>query len=172
MSQNLKVIRLQGEFTRPDDGTAYAANDAVSNSTSAPTLLELRSVKPDGSSNKGLVAGGSYQVKSVKLTASSGTTTNASFDVYLFTSGITAINDNAAFTLLYADKHKRIGKSACTLVTAGTGSDSAEIVNSAVDYTFNAIGDSVYCQVVATAAYVPTRLEKFFVQIEVIRIDD
>lgn len=173
MAQNLKVKRLQGQFTRPADTTAYTAQDGVSNSTSAGTILTLSAVNPDWTTGLSLSLGGSYQVKNVKLTTNSKTTTNASFDVYLFSSGVTACNDNAEYGLDFNEKHVRIGKSSLTLLTAGgTNSTCKELVNTDVDLTFTALTGNLYAQIVATAAYTPASGEIFFLQVEVVRIDD
>lgn len=171
MGQNIKLIRMTGEFTRPSNTTAYAANKIVADSTSAPTALQLFETKPNGERLTGLVAGGSYQVKSVELCKSSSGTTNATFDVWLYSSGITAIEDRGNFVPSYANKDTRIGKSAITMATGDTNSTVAEAVNTDVDHVFVATGSSMYARIVATAAYTPTSAEKFYVKVVLFRID-
>lgn len=171
MGQNIKLITMTGEFTRPSNTTAYAANKIVSDSTSAPTTLQLYETKPNGDRLTGLVAGGSYQVKSVELCKSSSGTTNATFDVWIYSSGITAIEDRGAFNPTYANKEIRVGKSAITMATGDTNTDSAEATNTDVDHVFIATQSSIYCRIVATAAYTPVSAEKFYVKIVLFRID-
>lgn len=169
MAQNLKLIRLTGEFTRPSNTTAYSANKVVSDGT----LLTLSATNPDGTqAAKTLVAGGSYQIKSVEIVKSSSGTTNASYDVWIYSSGITAFADRANFTPTYENKSIRIGKTAVTMGTGDTNSTSAEGVNTDVNHVFVATGPNLYAVPVVTAAYTPTSAEKFYVKIVVIRIDD
>lgn len=173
MSQNLKVKRFKFEFTRPNDTTTYTAQDCVSDSTTAPTTFALVSQNPDGTTPTfTLNPGGSYQIKTVKLTASSVTTTNANFDLYFYTSGVTNTNDNAAMPLLYSNKEGRIGKTSMVLATAGTGSDCAESTNTDVNLTFIAQATTIYMKVLVTAAYVPIARENFFIEVEIIRLND
>lgn len=173
MAQNLKIKRFTYEFTRPNDTTAYAAQDAVSDSTTAPSAFTLTSKLSDGTNpNENLVVGGTYQIKTVKLCKSSNGTTNASFDMYFYTSGVTNTNDNAAMVMTYANRQARIGKVSFTLSTAGSGSDAAEQVVSDVNLTFRAIATAPTIVLVATAAYTPIARENFFIEAELLRIDD
>lgn len=87
-------------LTRPADTTAYTAKDAVADSTSAPTVLTF--------SNLARVnAGSGYIVKARLMTNQS--TNTARFRLHLFDTSPTAINDNAAYTLLWANRATRIG---------------------------------------------------------------
>lgn len=172
MGQNLKIKRFVYEFVRPNDASAYAAQDAVSDSTTAPATFTMTPKLSDGSALSGLVVGGTYQIKTAKLTASSNTTTNASFDLYLYTSGVTNTADNAAMAITYANRQARIGKASFTLSTAGSGSDCAEQTITDVNLTFRAITNAITVILVATAAYTPIARENFFIEVELFRIDD
>lgn len=173
MAQNLKVKRLSVEFTRPADTTAYTAQDAVSNSTTAPTILTFVANHADDTAGTTLQNGASYQIKSATLTKSTNSTTNATFDLYVYTSGVTATNDNSEMGVLYINKHVRIGKIAFTLSTAGTtNSTCAEQVITDVNHTFKAIKNTIYGQLVATGAYTPGNAEKFFIELELLLINE
>jgi len=173
MSQNLKIKRFTYEFARPNNATAYAAQDAVSNSATAPSVFTLTNKLSNGTDpGEDLVVGGTYQIKTVKLCASSATTTNANFDLWFYTSGVTNTNDNAAMPLTYANRQARIGKVALSLAIAGTGGDCAEQTASDVNLTFRAIDAAPTVILVATAAYTPIAVENFFIEAEIIRIDD
>lgn len=173
MGQNIKVKRFQFEFTRPANTTAYAVQDGVSDLITNATLITWRALDDDGgSADNALVKGGSYQIKLLKLTKSTNSTTNASFDLYCYTSGVTATADNVEAGLFYGNKHVRIGKSSFTLSTAGTTqSDCAEAVNTDVNLTFKARGTTFYSQIVAAAAYAPGNAEKFYGQAELIELN-
>jgi hypothetical protein len=88
------------EFTRPADTTAYAALDAVSDSTSAPTVLTF--------ANLARVNGGSGYITKARLFTDQKTNV-ARFRLHLFHTAPTAINDNSPYTLLYANRANRIG---------------------------------------------------------------
>lgn len=167
MGQNLKLITLTAEITRPSNTTAYASNKVVSDGT----LTTLSVTNPSGSGGGVLTGGASYQVKSVALYANSSGTTNASFDVYLYSSGVTAFSDQANHTLSYNDKNVRIGKTSLTFYTGDTNSASAEAVNTDVDHVFKATGSNLYAIIVATAAYTPTSAEKFYLKVTLIDIN-
>src|SRR5688572_26565812 len=122
---NLSIKRFAAEFTRQADTTAYAAQDVVGSVSSGTTMLPLLSVSAGDLPQENIIPGGSYQIKNLKLTKSTKTTTNASFDCYLFSSGVTeTYHDNQEFGLFYANKHVRIGKVSFTLVTAGTNNST------------------------------------------------
>lgn len=171
MGQNLKLITLTGEFTRPSNTTAYSNGKIVSDSTSAGTRLTLTPKNPDGSSSIGLVAGASYMVKSVELCKSTSGVTNASFDVYLYSSGVTAMNDNSNFTMDFGERQESIGKTSITMYTGDTNSSSAEGVNVDVDHVFIATGTGIDARIVATAAYSPGSAEKFYLKVTIINMD-
>jgi len=168
MAQNLKFIHLASEFTRPANTTAYGTNKVVSDG--ATTTLNC--IRVDGQSTYPLTVGASYQVKSVALCVNSSGTTNASFDVYLYTSGVTAIADAGSFQLSYNNKHIRIGKTTVTLATADTNSVAAEGVNTDVNHVFKAETSTLSFFVVTTAAYTPTSASKWFLEVELLRIDE
>ena len=112
-----QLVRVAAEFTRPADTTAYAAKDAVGDSTSAPTVITLT----DAARANGK---GGYIVKLALRTNKS--TITPRFKVHLFHTSPAAINDNAAFTLLWANRALRIGGfELAAMSTEGAGSDMA-----------------------------------------------
>lgn len=169
---NLIIKRFAAEFTRQAGTVTYTAQDVVGSVTSGTTIQPLIPLSAGDLSEQGLVAGGSYQIKNLKLSKSTKTTTNATFDCYLFSSGVyETYHDNQEFALTYADKHVRIGKVAFTLATAGTNnSDCAEYVATDVNLTFKANTTNPYFVLVATAAYAPGASEKFYIEAEIIKI--
>lgn len=108
---------ITAEFTRPADTTAYAANDAVANSTSAPTILTFADVAR--------VAGGSAYIVKAELCTDQAACV-AAFRLHLFTTSVTPINDNAAHTSLWATRASRVGYIDFPAVAQeGSGSTSA-----------------------------------------------
>jgi hypothetical protein len=88
------------ELTRPSNVTPYTALDAVSNSTTAPSL-------PTFTNAARVTAGSGYIVKARLMTDQK--TCTARFRLHLFHTAPTAINDNSPYTLLYANVLNRLG---------------------------------------------------------------
>lgn len=148
-------------FARPADTTAYAASDVVGPAVAAVQTLSDVAATP----------GGSGYVTKVRMVKSTSTTTNASFRVYFYTVAPTPIADNAAFTLLWANRANRIGHCDLTLSTEGTGSDSASNTDATIRLPFSCpagVAD-LYAVVVAKAAYTPASAEQFYLEIGVER---
>ena len=115
-------------LTRPSDTTAYTAKDAVSNSTSAPTVLTFADLAR-------VNAGSGYIVKARLMTNQS--TNTARFRLHLYHTAPTAINDNAAHTLLWANRANRLGYiDFAATQTEGSGSDAATSQNDTVRLPF------------------------------------
>lgn len=86
-------VSVQTDVTRPADTTAYAANDAMSNSTSAPTSggFTLTSICRK--------SGGSVLLTDMIVTTSADAATPLQGEVFLFNTSVTNINDNSAFAV-------------------------------------------------------------------------
>ena len=80
-------VRVSASKTRPADTNAYAAKDAISDSTSAPTGWSWASLARK-------TGGSGYIVKAVLGTSQ--TTNTETFRLHLFNAAPTAINDNSA----------------------------------------------------------------------------
>ena len=140
---------VQVAFTRPADQTAYAAKDAVSNSTSAPVALSFTAAR---------VSSGSGYITKVRLITDQSTNV-AQFRLHLFNVTPTPINDNSPYTLLWATRGSRVGFiDVGPLQTEGTGSDSANGMNIDVRLAFAcAVGDTnLYCLVETLTAFTPS----------------
>lgn len=94
------IVTLVGTFTRPANTTAYTANDVVSNSTSATTLIVI--------TNAARVVGGSGYIVGARLTTDlKSITPRVRLHVYNASTPTIAV-DNAAMQLRYTDSSKRI----------------------------------------------------------------
>lgn len=82
-------------ITRPADTTAYAANDALSDSTSAPTTGGFTIT------NAARVSGGSGYITDMIVVSSNPASTPLQAEVLIFDTAVTAVNDNAL--LVYSD---------------------------------------------------------------------
>ncbi len=113
-------------ITRPADTTAYAANDALSDSTSAPTTGGFTL------SSMCRASGGSGILTDMAVVYSGNTAVTAS--VYLYDSAPTAQNDNAAWSVSDSDQLKLVGIVPFTL-TADGANGVANVQNLNMGYT-------------------------------------
>lgn len=107
-------------ITRPSDTPgAYSAKDVISDSTSAPTVLNFE--------NCARINGGCGAITKARLFTNSATALlGAVVRLHLYHTAPTAINDHAQFALLWANRASRVGYiDFPALTTEGTGSDSA-----------------------------------------------
>jgi hypothetical protein len=88
-----KPFAVQTNVTRPADTVAYAANDALSDSTSAPTSggFTLSSIAR--------ASGGSVLITDVIVTSDNDPATPLQGEVFLFNTSVTNVNDNTAFVV-------------------------------------------------------------------------
>lgn len=109
-------------ITRPADTAAYTAGDVVSNSTSAPAVMEFENI--GGSSGRVLL-----QSAFLRLDVSAVPGGMGSFRLHLYSTAPTAINDNAAFNLPAGDRSKYLG-----YVDFATPQDLGDTAFTQVDY--------------------------------------
>lgn len=87
------VFTCSTDVTRPADTTAYAANDALSNSTSAPTSGGFTfSNAARASGGSGIILGATFATSNDPGTALQG-------ELFIFDQSVTNINDNSAFAV-------------------------------------------------------------------------
>lgn len=148
-------------FTRPADTTAYAAQDVVSNSTTAPSVLTF--------AGAGRANGGSGLILSARHLKNSTSTTGATYRLHLYRVAPTAINDNAQFSLLYANRISRIGFIDFSHSGGGTGSDATNALTTFVNLPFvcDAAATSLFGILVVTSAYTPTSGEQHFIELAI-----
>jgi hypothetical protein len=88
------LVSCQTNVTRPTpDTTQYAAGDAISDSTSAPTSGGFTL------SNAARVSGGAGVIMAMTVSSSNDPATRLSGEVFLFNTSVTNINDNTAFVV-------------------------------------------------------------------------
>jgi hypothetical protein len=86
-------VTVQTDVTRPADTTAYAVNDAMSDSTSAPTAGGFTFTSAARKS------GGSGIILDAWVCTSADPATVLQGEIFLFDTSVTNINDNAAFAI-------------------------------------------------------------------------
>jgi hypothetical protein len=148
---------VSASFTRPSDTTAYAAGDAVSNATSSPTILTF-----SGASRAASSSGMILSARHIK-----NNTTAANFRLWLYRDTVAAVNDNAQFALLWANRANRIGFIDFAHTTGGTGSDSSSNLATFVNLPFSAAGTALFGQLTTTGGYTPASGEQHFIELSI-----
>ena len=144
------IVYSTATFTRPNDTTAYAANDLVANSTTAGSVSPMSFYFPKQFDSAKIVA--------VKIRKSGTTATNGNFHIRLYSASPTVANgDNSNQAATY------LGKVDPAIVEAFT--DGCAVVDSlseSADIHFE-LGNTgrVYGLLVADAAYTPAANEVF-----------
>lgn len=161
-SNRPSLIETTVSFTRPADTTAYAASDSVSNSTSSPSVLTFTNAARNN---------GGFGYLTAAFLQTSQTTMTGQLRLHLFRVAPTAINDNAAYTLLNANNGNRIGWiDFVTFVTGGSGSDTAMSFGSfpggaALPYTCDGSSTSILGAFETRNAWTPANAQTFRVQL-------
>lgn len=99
---NDEFVTVTVDVTRPADTTAYAIDDCISNSTSAPTTFAI--------ANAAKASGGSGIITDITVLSNNDPVTALQGEIFLFDSLVASPNDNAAFQVSDADARKCIGK--------------------------------------------------------------
>ena len=158
MGQTTKYIKLTGSFTRPDNSTEYATGDVIG--TSPASLIEFTS---DGVN---ITSGQSLKIESAKVFTNNTNT----LDCYLnlLDAEQTAIADNVADTILFANKANLIGSISLTLTI---GEDCAYgVVNSPLFVKTDA--NNIYgYMTLAGDTYTPVAEQEFYVELLCALID-
>lgn len=92
-------VSVSTEFTRAANATAYTAKDVVGPAVTANLVF----------TNVGRVVGGTGYIVGARLMTTDTGVSTVKTRLHLYAEAPTAIADNAAFTLLYANRLKRIG---------------------------------------------------------------
>lgn len=144
------VVTCTTDITRPADTTAYAAGDALSNSTSAPTS--------GGFAFTGAArASGKSGVINDVIVTSSNAAGGLQGEIWIFDSATTNVNDNSAFAISDAEAKTLVAKIPFSL-TAGTNNATYHGQSLGIGYTTVGSADLRYLVRVA-AAYTPASAE-------------
>lgn len=158
----------QDSFSRPADSTQYAAGDAVTDSTSAPTPLEWE---------VGRVRGGTGIIVSAILLMSSAQATKLDAHLWLFSATLVPPVDNGACDLSDAEALTFLGvidfgvvPEAITNPTVGAGGNCC-FIQRALDLVFECAAGSkkLYGFLVAQNTYTPVSAETLAVSLGVLQ---
>lgn len=155
-------VRCQTDITRPSDTTAYAANDALSDSTSAPTSGGFTFT---GAARK---SGGAILITDMWV-SSSNPTGGMQGEVWVFNTSVTNINDNAAFAISDAEIKTVVAKIPFVTV-ADTNNAGCHVQNLGIVAICSGSANLRYLFKVK-AAYTPASAEVITVAIQGLQID-
>lgn len=153
----MHALKVTTSFQRPADTTAYTANDAINNSTSAPTYLTFANVSP--------APGVPIFIRNAIATKTSNGVTTSTMRLFLFNEIPANIaNDNAAYLPSAADILKMVGYIDFALYIAGTGcahslgspKPSDPIIHTPTSHR------NLYGILQASGAYTPANAELFY----------
>jgi hypothetical protein len=160
-------VTCSTDITRPADTTAYAPNDAWSDSTSAPTVGGFTL---SGAARK---SGGSGIITDIVVVSSVDPATLLQGELWIFDGAATAVNDNAAFALSDADAKTLVAVVPFTLAstTGGSGTNSYAHLQG-LNIQFTAVGSANLRYLVKVKnAYTPASAELLTVRAKILQID-
>lgn len=151
-----KTVTVGVERTRPADTTAYAALDAVADSTTTPTSITFAGMSR-------VASGSGYITKARIVTDQSANV--AQFRLWLFNAAPNTLqNDNAAYLIKYADKLTCIGYIDFPACSTEAGSDSAQALNDNLRLAYTADASSQLLGVLQTrTAFTPANAQKIYI---------
>ncbi len=149
-----RLVQASANFTRPADTTAYAVGDAVTNSTSAPTVFEI------DLGALGAVAGQGLEIRKLSVVSSVKGATLPLFNVFLSNATFTATNDNAALDIADATQEADGSWFACDVQNSTASNARASYVNVASPMVLAAADTKLYGTIQAANAYTPASGEK------------
>lgn len=121
-------VTVSTDVTRPADTTAYAINDALSDSTSAPTSGGFTFT------SAARVSGGSGIITDAWICTSADAATPIQGEIFLFDQAVTNINDNAAFAISDAEAKTCVGIIPFALQDIGNNG-AAHVQNLSIGFT-------------------------------------
>lgn len=153
-------------FTRPNNTTQYAANDAVSDSDSAPSVLEFDVARGDG---------GSGVILQAICVDSANQATKPDLELWLFDTAPTGKEDNAAFDPSDAETRNLVaiipfGNADFLGGIATSGADGNcvnDVQGLAIPFNCKGNDKKLYGLVVVRNAYTPVAQEVFKFRLKV-----
>lgn len=151
------------DVTRPADVLAYAAGDAISNSTTAPTTGGFTFT------GAGRKSGGSGLITDVCVMTSNDPATRLSGEIFIFNQAVTNINDNTAFAVSDTEIKTCIGVIPFSFFDAGNNG-YAQMSGLNILYTCSGSADLRFL-LRARNAYTPASAEVITVVLKVLQLD-
>jgi hypothetical protein len=159
------TVHRSSTITRPADTTAYAAGDAMTDSTSAPTVASI--------TNAARNSGWSGVITSAKLIDSGAPATAGEFEVWIFDTTFTADNDNSAFTPTDAECLTVVRiipfPSYNSYVGTASGNRVYQADSFSQEFVCGATTTSLFWALVCRNAYTPISAETFTLRLGILQ---
>jgi hypothetical protein len=155
--------RIQTDVTRPADTTAYAVNDCISDSTSAPTSGGFTFAAA------ARVSGGAGIIRGYQVCTSNDPATTLIGEIFVFTTSATNVNDNAAFVISDTEVKTLVAKLPFNLEDIGNNGFYAAS-GLGIRYTCSG-SDDLRFMIRAKNAYTPASAEVLTFTLEVDYLD-
>ena len=152
--QTPRFVMCSTDVTRPADTTAYAVNDALSNSTSAPTSGGFTFT------GAAAVSGGAGVITDALIASSAVPGTLLQGELWIFDRAVTNINDNAAFAISDSEVKTIIGKVPFSLESMGANNSAYHAQNLNIGFVCNGSANLRFLVRVKNA-YTPANAEVF-----------
>lgn len=156
-------VTVSTDVTRPADTTAYAANDALSDSTSAPTSGGFTFTSAARKS------GGSGIITDAIFTTSADAATTLQAELWIFDTSVTNINDNSAFAVSDTEIKTCVAKIPFTMEDAGNNG-FAHVQNLSIGFTCVGSANLRFLYRVKNA-YTPANAEVITARLKIIQLD-
>ena len=156
------IVTVSTTITRPADTTAYAANDALANSTSSPATGGFTLA------NAARASGGSGVILDVVFSMSTNAGTPLVGEIWVFDQSVTAINDNAAFAISDAEVQTLVGIIPFTTNKSGGNNAAGHVPNLNIPFTCVGSADLRFLVKVINA-YTPANAEVLSVRAKIQR---
>jgi hypothetical protein len=150
-----KLVKVSANFTRPADTTAYAVGDAVTNSTSAPTVFQL------DLGALGAVNGQAIEIRKLVVISSAKQATLPLLNVFLSDATFTATNDNSALDIADATQESGGSWFPCDVQNYTASNSRVAHIDSPDPMILAAADTKLYGTIQAANAYTPVSAEKF-----------
>ena len=154
-----RTVTVSATLQRPNDTNAYAAGDVVANATTGAALITF--------TNLARVASGDGYITGARLMINNASRTGLQFRVHMFKNVVTAQNDNALYSLLWANRANRIGSfDFDATVTEPGASDAVRTANFTIRIPYDGGGDpNIYVILQTLTAYTPAANESYFLEL-------
>jgi hypothetical protein len=170
LANDERVVNPQGYFvtcqtdvTRPADTTVYAIDDALSDSTSAPTSGGFTFTGAARASGKSGV------IIDAIITSSNDPASKLQGEIWLFDTSVTNINDNAAFAVSDSEIKTCVGKIPFTLEDSGNN-QFYHAQNLNIGFTCSG-SDNLHFLVRVKNVYTPANAEVLTFKLKIMQVD-
>jgi hypothetical protein len=151
------LSKISASVTRPADTTQYAAGDAITDSTSAPTVLSF------DLSTVGCYKGQAIEIRKVAIVSSAKQSTLPLINLYLSSTSFTSTNDNSALSIDDTTMEAGGAWFNCDVQNYTAANSRVAMVNANTPMILASGSATMYGVLQAANAYTPVSGEKFTV---------